>query len=163
MAAKKKVSKKKAKKKTAKNKGGRPTKYNKEHYPRMAYKAARLGATNGDLAELFGVAISTVQKWGNEWPEFSAAIKEAKQDMNESVERSLLERAMGYKHKEDKIFNNNGEPMIVETMKHYPPDSTAMIFWLKNRDPERWRDKREADESEDLAGALSKLADKLPG
>jgi hypothetical protein len=48
---------------------------------------------------------------------------------------------MGYSAPEDKIFNNDGKPLIVPTVKNYPPDTTAVIFWLKNRRPDEWRDK----------------------
>ncbi len=55
----------------------------------------------------------------------------------------MYERATGYSHAEDKIFNDGGEPLIVPTTKHYPPDATSAIFWLKNRQPAKWRDKTE--------------------
>ena len=47
--------------------------------------------------------------------------------------------------KEDKIFNNQGVELVVPTIKHYPPDTTAAIFWLKNRQKDNWRDKQEVD------------------
>ena len=58
---------------------------------------------------------------------------------------------MGYEHKEDKIFNNNGEALVVGTTKYYAPDTTAAIFWLKNRQPELWRDKPEPIDDNDVA------------
>jgi hypothetical protein len=61
------------------------------------------------------------------------------------VASKLFHRAIGYEHPEDKIFNNNGEEMVVPTIKHYPPDTTAAIFWLKNRQPDKWRDRQEID------------------
>jgi len=59
------------------------------------------------------------------------------------VVRSLFQRACGYSHPEDKIFQHEGNPVVVPTTKHYPPDATSAIFWLKNRDPANWRDKVE--------------------
>ena len=81
------------------------------------------------------------------------------------VERSLYERACGYSHTEDKIFIHEGKPIIVPTVRHYPPDPTSMIFWIKNRQPEQWRDKVEHGGAsiESLAETLLKMADKLPG
>jgi hypothetical protein len=57
-----------------------------------------------------------------------------------NVGKSLYDRAMGYSHPEDKIFVHNGETIIVPTTKHYPPDTASAIFWLKNRQPAKWRD-----------------------
>ena len=56
----------------------------------------------------------------------------------------LFHRATGYEHPEDDIKSVNGEIVITPTVKHYPPDTTAAIFWLKNRRPDLWRDKVES-------------------
>lgn len=117
---------------------GRPTKY-KADYARMASKACQLGATDKDLADLFNVAESTINNWKLDHPEFLESLKTSKAMSDDLVKRSLFERATGYQHQEDKIFNNNGEAMVVPTTKHHPPDVTACIFWLKNRDPDNWR------------------------
>ena len=45
----------------------------------------------------------------------------------------------------EKIFCSRGKVIRVETVEHYPPDTTAMIFWLKNRQPDRWRDRAEVE------------------
>ncbi len=141
MATKKKQSKKKAKKKAiAKNKGGRPSPYNKKIYPEQAKKLCLLGAIDLELADFFGIQESTLYVWKTKHPEFTEALKEGKKLANANVALRLYERAMGYSHPEDKIFNNNGSPLIVPTTKHYAPDTTAAIFWLKNRDPDNWRD-----------------------
>ena len=52
-------------------------------------------------------------------------------------------------HQEEVIMQYQGKPIRVKTTKHYPPDPTSMIFYLKNRRPDRWRDKQE------LAGSLA--------
>lgn len=62
----------------------------------------------------------------------------------------LYQRATGYSHLEDKVFNDNGKPLIVPTIKHYPPEVKAAIFWLKNRKSLTWRDKKEIDQSGEL-------------
>lgn len=111
----------------------------------MARKACAMGATTADLAELFSVAPATVDKWIAEIPLFSETVKKAKHDRDVLVEKSLFDRATGYSHPEDKIFNDQGVPLIVPTIKHYPPDPVSMIFWLKNRQPAKWRDKQEHD------------------
>ena len=122
--------------------GGRPTKY-KSEYVEQASKLALLGATDKQIADFFGVNEVTINRWKERHPKFCKSLKEGKAELDNQVVRSLYFRAIGYKHKEDKIFNNNGVPLIVSTIKHYPPDSTSLIFWLKNRQPADWRDKQE--------------------
>jgi hypothetical protein len=132
--------------KIIKSKTGRPTKYKKE-FSEQVLKLCNLGATNEDIANFFNVAKSTVSMWMNKHKEFSDALKEGKSYFDNKVEMALAQRAMGYSHPEDKIFNDSGVPLIVPTTKHYPPDTTACIFWLKNRKPQQWRDKIEQERS----------------
>jgi hypothetical protein len=125
---------------------GRPTGF-KPEYIEQATKLCRLGATDKDLADFFEVCESTIDNWKNAHPEFLGSIKEAKAEADSRVIRALFERATGYSHPEDKIFNHNGEALVVPTTKHYPPDPTSAIFWLKNRQPDDWRDKYERNHS----------------
>lgn len=124
-------------------KGGRPTKY-KPEYPKQAAKLCALGATDAQLADFFEVNEDTITEWKNVHPEFSVSLKDAKAAFDDAtVERSLLQRATGYSHPAVKIFNDEGTPLEVPYTEHYPPDPTSMIFWLKNRQPQKWRDKQE--------------------
>jgi hypothetical protein len=125
--------------------GGRPSKY-KAIYAEQAEKLCRLGATDVQLAEFFHVSEVTLNAWKKKYPEFLQSLKDGKEIADSVVVKSLFQRAKGYEHPEDKIFNNNGEPLVVPTIKHYPPDTTAAIFWLKNRDPVRWRDTQHIEE-----------------
>jgi hypothetical protein len=122
--------------------GGRPTKY-KEDYPKRAYKLCLLGATDKQLADFFEVNEDTVNKWKIDYPEFSESLRAGKDDADAVIAQSLFNRAKGYSHPEDKIFNDDGQAMVVPTIKHYPPDTTACIFWLKNRQKANWRDRTE--------------------
>ena len=122
-----------------KHAGGRPTKYD-DKFAEQAYKYCLLGADDRRLAELFEVAESTVNNWKNDYPEFLDSIKKGRDIADAEVGKSLYDRAMGYSHTEDKIFVHDGVPVIVPTIKHYPPDATSAIFWLKNRQPAKWRD-----------------------
>ena len=140
---------------TEKKNIGRPSKY-KDEYAEQAYKLCLLSATDKDLADFFMVEESTINNWKNEHPIFLESIKRGKDAADANVANRLYQRAMGYEHSEDKIFNNNGQALIVPTVKHYPPDSTAAIFWLKNRQRDKWRDKQEVE----VSGELN-LADKL--
>jgi len=119
--------------------GGRPTKY-RDDYAEQAYKYCLLGADDKRLAELFDIDVATVNNWKISHPEFFESIKRGKELADAEVANRLYNRAMGYSHPEDKIFMHDGEPVIVPTTKHYPPDATSAIFWLKNRQPSKWRD-----------------------
>ena len=119
----------------------RPSKY-KAEYVAQAEKLCALGATDVQLADFFGVTESTIYEWKKSHIKFSEALKVSKVAADTKVERSLYERARGYSCPEDKVFCSNGDVTVVPTTKHYPPDTTACIFWLKNRKPDDWRDLR---------------------
>jgi hypothetical protein len=123
---------------------GRPTEYRAE-YVEQAKEMCLTGATNLDLAHAFDVSLQTLRNWRATHPEFLAALKAGKAVADEEVERSLFERATGYSHDSVKIFydSKSGKTVEVPFIEHVPPDSTAMIFWLKNRKPKEWRDKIE--------------------
>ena len=161
---KKNVSRGTIKKKTpTKNKGGRPSKYRIE-FNEQAKNHCSLGATDKQLATFFKVTVYTIDKWKQVHHEFLQSLRDGKKIFdNETVVKALLHRAIGYSHPEEKIFIFKGKIVRATTTKHYPPDSTALIYWLKNRLPEEWRDTpREGSGSEGLVDALAKLADKLP-
>ena len=128
--------------KKAKNKGGRPTRFNEE-VKRQCELLARAGWTDAQMSELIGITEQTFNNWKLKNVKFFESLKDWKAEADHSVERSLYERACGFQCPEDKIFNDNGTALIVPTIKHYPPDTTAIIFWLKNRQPNKWRDKKE--------------------
>jgi hypothetical protein len=121
---------------------GRPTKY-KPEYCELGFNYSLLGATDKEMAALFEVDEATINRWKIEYPEFCESLKRGKEEADAKVAKKLYHRALGYEHPEDKIFNDSGEPLIVPTIKHYPPDPTAAIFWLKNRQPQKWRDRKE--------------------
>lgn len=138
MAAKKKG------KDIAVDKGGRPSKYN-DTIPETIYKLCLLGATDEEMASILSINTDTFYEWKKKYPKFSEALMNGKLLADANVAKSMYQRACGYEHKEDKIFNNSGEPLIVPTVKHYPPDTGAGTLWLKNRHPDKWRDKIEHD------------------
>lgn len=122
--------------------GGRPTDYRPE-FVDQAKELCANGATNDQLAEAFGVSKQTLYNWRASHPEFLDAIKLNKEVADELVERSLYERATGYVHDSVKIFCDakTGEVTQVPYREYFPPDPTSMIFWLKNRKREQWRDR----------------------
>jgi hypothetical protein len=103
------------------------------------------GLTNNDLAELFEVNEKTIREWMHKYPDFMCAVIESRDFSDARVERCLFERATGYSCREDKVFFHarTGKVVTVTTDKHYPPDTGAAFIWLKNRQPDRWKDRVE--------------------
>ncbi len=130
------------------NVGGRPTKY-KQEYDEQAYKLCLLGHTDVELAKFFDVAESTINLWKLEHPSFSESLKNGKEVADANVAASLYNRAMGYKHPDVDIKMFEGNIIETEYTKHYPPDPTSAIFWLKNRQPKKWRDKQDHNHTND--------------
>ena len=123
-----------------KHAGGRPAKY-QEGFAKQAAKLCTLGATDEELADFFEVSIRTVANWKVRHPEFLQALKTGKDAADDRVERSLYQKAIGYSFDGEKVFQHQGAVVRAKTREHVPPDTTAAIFWLKNRRPEQWRDK----------------------
>lgn len=122
---------------------GRPSKYLPE-YDTAAYKLCLMGATDKDLAEAFNVCEDTINEWKKTRSSFALAQKQGKREFdNERVVVALHERAIGYEHDEEKLFCHEGVVIRATTRKKYPPDTTAASLWLRNRDPENWRDKQD--------------------
>lgn len=118
---------------------GRPTDYKPEFAEEAAQMCAE-GATDQELADFFGVSVRALYRWKNTQPEFRHALKSAKDAADDRVERSLFERALGYERDEVDIRVVGGDIVQTPIRKFYPPDTTAAIFWLKNRKPEQWRE-----------------------
>lgn len=124
---------------------------------------ARDGLTDEQIAGKIGIVPSTLYEWKNKHSEISDALKKGKEVVDIEVENALLKRAMGYKYTEttsEQVKNpETGEYELVVTRavtKEVVPDTTAQIFWLKNRKPAEWRDKREVETN--VSGKLSFLS-----
>jgi len=113
-----------------------------------------LGAGDDDLAQFFGISAAQLQAWKERHETFRQAVQDSRDLADKQVERSLFERATGYSHPEDKVFANAGKPLVVPTSKHYPPDPTSMMFWLKNRQPLRWRERVDHEVSGKGGGSI---------
>lgn len=103
------------------------------------------GNTEVEIADIIGVTTRTLQLWKGKNADLLRAVKEAKHAADQLVEASLFSRATGYSHPETKVFCSEGSIVTHEMEKHYPPDTQAAMFWLRNRQPERWREKTEGD------------------
>lgn len=113
---------------------------------------ARDGLNDEQIAHNIGINVSTLYAWKVKYKDFSEALKRGKEVVDILVENALLKSAMGYKFDEvvqERIYNpETGESEIVEvkrTTKDVQPNPTSLIFWLKNRQPEKWRDKKNID------------------
>lgn len=128
---------------------GRPTKYSEEMVEK-AKKLSLIGATDLEIADILGINPLTLYRWRNTHPEFCKALKTGKDEADERVKRRLYDRALGYTTTEQNIVKIRDEfghekIEIVTIEKHYPPDPTSLIFWLKNRQPNEWRDKQSTE------------------
>lgn len=147
--------------------GARPSLF-KPEYVEWVEKFAMLGATDKDLASVFEVSLSTIEAWKRNKVEFLNALKRGKAQADAEVATKLFHRATGYEHPEDDIRTVSmgdgagSEIVITPTVKHYPPDTTAAIFWLKNRRPDLWRDKvhQEISVDQTLAERLARARER---
>ena len=94
--------------------------------------------------------------------DFSESLKQYKARADDLVEQSLFRRATGYECDEVDIRVVNGEVVQTPLRRIYPPDTTACIFWLKNRQPDQWRAQDKDETPGDKSDTLKKLADNLP-
>lgn len=144
---------------------GRPTVYRKE-YVETAKLMCRLGATEIELADEFGVTCQTIRNWNRRYPEFFSAQKLGKAEADQRVTKSLYHRAVGYTFNSVKVAHHNGDPVKIPYREHMPPDTAACIFWLKNRRPDLWRDKIDMAAKHDhrhahVHASLDKIAGQL--
>lgn len=115
---------------------------------------ARDGLTDEQIAHNMGVAYSTLRVWRDKYSALSAALKRGKEIVDIQVENALLKRALGYQYKEVKTEEYETEDgpgkRVTTTVKEVTPDTTAQIFWLKNRKPDIWRDKQNVELSGEI-------------
>ncbi len=111
-------------------------------------KLYKAGWTDEQVADFFGITRMTLDRWCKQSKTLLHLKEDWKRGADEKVEKSLYQRACGYSHDEEVIkvvavgANNGSEIERVDTVKHYAPDPTSMIFWLKNRQPKKWKDIR---------------------
>lgn len=128
---------------------GRPSDY-KIEYSDLAKRLCMLDLTDSELAAAMDVSEQTINTWKKKYPAFLESIKKGKLIADADVAAKLFHRATGYEHPEDDIRAVDGRIVITPTTKHYPPDTAAAIFWLKNRQRDKWRDKQEVEHTGEL-------------
>jgi hypothetical protein len=133
--------------------GGRPSSYLPE-YTRQVLVLCAYGATDQELAEFFQVSTRTINRWKITHPEFADAIRRGKDSADDRVQDSLYHRAMGIEYEREQpmklkkvTYDDKGKKVseeerieVVMVKEVIPADTTALIFWLKNRRPDKWRD-----------------------
>lgn len=125
---------------------------------------ARDGLTDEQIAGNMGIKRQTLYDWKKKYPVFSDTLKRGKEIIDRQVENSLLKRALGYEYDEVTTTTYpNGEEETKRVTKHVVPDTTAQIFWLKNRKPDDWRDKKDVNLSGDIgiAETLKKARERV--
>lgn len=146
----------------------RPSKYDPIITTVLARALAREGHTDEEIAERLDppIGVATLNRWKRDYPEFHEALKQGKSIVDAQVEESLLRRALGFSTTETRLEAKSdefGRPLrggrVIKITREVPPDSTAAIFWLKNRKPVQWRDKQDAaiaaDDSERIKNWLA--------
>lgn len=114
----------------------------KSEFIELAFKYALLGATDVEMAGFFSVSERTFNTWKKYYPEFLQSIKRGKTVADANVASKLYSRAIGYDYNELHIEKKGRKVVSRKTQnKHMAPETTAQIFWLKNRQPDKWRDR----------------------
>lgn len=119
---------------------------------------ARDGLTDQQIADKMNIHVATLYEYKKGFSEIDEALKRGKEPVDIEVENALLKKAKGFKETIKKpmklktVYYNNGKRdkeeetvQMVEEEVYIPPDTTAQIFWLKNRKSDQWRDKREIE------------------
>lgn len=109
---------------------------------------ARDGLTNEQIAKNIGINPDTLYTWMKKYSEIAESLKKGKEVVDRQVENALLKSALGYHYREQTVTNKGD---VVEVEKYEKPNTTAQIFWLKNRKPEEWREKQEVQQTGDMS------------
>lgn len=119
---------------------------------------ARDGLVDEQIAHNMGIAPGTLYDWKKKFSEISEALKKGKEIVDIQVENALLKRALGYEYDEQRIEKSDKDgTKIIQTVKHVPGDVTAQIYWLKNRKPDKWRDKPVIDADREVMEKMDTL------
>lgn len=136
---------------------GRPTKYNKDHHPKLVKLCCMLGMVDKDIAEFLEISEATLNNWKNKYSEFLESMSEGKSGVDDQVEAALLKKALGYEYDDEKPFQFQGGEVKVTYKKIVEPDYNSIRLWLLNRRPEKWREKVHIEDDTDFSRQLEKL------
>lgn len=119
-------------------------------YAKMAKLLCQAGATDEELADFFGVSVSTIYLWKKKHKPFSEATKDGKQYADEKVVSALYQNALGAETWEEKVVVVDGQVHKSTVRKQHAPNHQAQSLWLRNRRPDEWRDKQDHEHSGDI-------------
>lgn len=127
--------------------GGRPDQYDERVKPKLLLIEAwtRDGLTVEQIAANLNVGVSTFYRYQKEKEELRDALKNGREVIDTMVENALIKSALGYDYTEEEINKKTGLKEEIRKVAH--PNTTALIFWLKNRKPKEWRDKQDIEHS----------------
>ncbi|MGN4759901.1 hypothetical protein ACTFRK_29195 [Bacillus cereus group sp. MYBK227-2] len=126
---------------------------------------ARDGLVDEQIAKNIGISRATLSNWKKKHPLITRALARGKEVVDREVENALLKRALGYTYEEVTVLRQEVEEGVFESVeakrvkRQVPPDTTALIFWLKNRKPDTWRDRREIDHSGEMKQTVEQTTD----
>ena len=110
---------------------------------------ARDGLTDEQIAKNIGINVKTLYDWKKKHSNICNALKRGKEVVDIEVENALLKRALGYECEEVKTYIEETNGVVKKKKeiikKVIAPDTTAQIFWLKNRNPDKWRDRKDTN------------------
>lgn len=125
-------------------KPGRQSKFDQpQNNVQLIQRMCEVGLTDHEISKSLGIDPATLWRWCEAHPKLRKTIKAAKQIADDRVERSLYHKAIGYSYEAEKIFCDKGKIVRTPYIAHVPPSDVACIFWLKNRQPDLWRDRIE--------------------
>lgn len=143
------------------------TTYNPKTHDHIVWALAVEGKTDEQIADILGITVRTFHRWKKKYNSLLESLKNGKSAADAEVTKSLFNRAVGnIVIKNKKIIvemdkNGNQKPAKVETTEdQIVPDTTAAIFWLKNRRPDIWRDRQDVKvNSDEWVSALQSMVD----
>ncbi|MCE2547050.1 helix-turn-helix domain-containing protein, partial [Enterococcus faecalis] len=113
---------------------------------------AKDGLTDEQIAQNIGISRSTLNEWKKRFPDIKDTIKRGKEVVDRQVENALFKSAVGYEYTEiTKELTDSGMKVTKRVTKQVAPNPTSAIFWLKNRKPDEWRDKKETQVSGEMS------------
>lgn len=146
--------------KNNKSRAGRKPKYNNEIHERIkAY--ARDGLTDKEICKKIGIGQTAFYAWLKQYPKLKKALKKCKEVVDDGVVDSLLKSASGFYY--DEVTEIDGPKGYTKkvTRKYVEPNPTSAIFWLKNRQPDKWRAKHDGDLNDN--GNMQELINAVKG
>ena len=129
---------------------GRNSRWNEETR-RLTLELYKRGMTDADVCAVLNISTYTIHNWKKKNPDYFQEVQDWREKADREIEKCLRDRAKGWIGKEDKIVmvydreQKQSVPKVITINKYYPPDTTAAIFWLKNRHPDRWQDRQQVD------------------